>query len=133
MNDAVLTRLNRLAQGTLPMDEGERWFRGCDASTQVAVLGQLAHCVVQAGARHEEVQRAVEESGVGGRTTATRTLLAHPVKDAVWKATRLGDGERGNVFRLLVTLLAVADSRRRRDVCGTSCSHWWHHLDELVE
>ncbi|MEU6345384.1 DUF5958 family protein [Streptomyces sp. NPDC046977] len=35
---------------------------------------------------------------------------------------------RGEAFRLLIALLAVADGRRRARCRVHGCSHHWHHL-----
>ncbi|MFD4539884.1 DUF5958 family protein [Streptomyces bauhiniae] len=36
--------------------------------------------------------------------------------------------ERRKAFRLLISVLTVADERRRERFCSSGCGHWWHRL-----
>ncbi|MFO0811206.1 MAG: DUF5958 family protein [Gemmataceae bacterium] len=124
LSDELL--LNQLAQGVLPMKDGAEWFAARPADRQQDVLRWLANAAVQAGARTDDAEVAIAESGL--RPTATPCVLLAkenlPVRLA--KIVNLPAAERGKAFALLTALFGVADRRRRTTQCACGCSHWWH-------
>ncbi|WP_354637524.1 DUF5958 family protein [Kitasatospora camelliae] len=117
--------LNELAQGLRPMDEGVRWFEGLAEEDRRLALRSLVHHSYQARAVPEDVAESIARSGI--RPTHTPAVML-----SRW---RFGmDGlpayELTKSFRLLVALLAVADTRRRERQCADGCTHAWHHLAE---
>ncbi|MFJ8754548.1 DUF5958 family protein [Streptomyces sp. NPDC102441] len=45
----------------------------------------------------------------------------------------LPDDEHVKAFRVLTSVFAVADPRRREMDCKGTCGHAWHHLPTAVE
>ncbi|MBT2451469.1 hypothetical protein J7F03_31285 [Streptomyces sp. ISL-43] len=41
--------------------------------------------------------------------------------------------EHVKAFRVLVSVFAVADTRRRKTYCKGTCGHAWHHLPPATE
>lgn len=119
---------NELAQGLRPMRDGIDWFESMEEQQMRAVLRSLAACITQTRARPEDVTASINKSGI--KPTATSAVLLSKPELAVQlaKVADLPVPELRRAFPLFVTLLAVADERRRRTTCGGRCTHWWHHL-----
>jgi hypothetical protein len=123
-------RLNRIAQGTVPLEEGLAWFEGLDASDRFAVLRELASYCHQAHPHLEEGALAIERSGLKPTFTPCVLLQKAIVPErAVWRIAALPTDEQLKAFRLLMTLLTIADARRRATQCKDGCSHEWHALE----
>lgn len=122
--------VNKLAQGLVPMDEGLEWFASRSEAENRALLRELALFARQAQATEEDVPESISSSGI--RSTDTPAVLASRgrLPDQLVKIVNLPEQEFVKAFRLLVSLLSVADARRRRRDRITGCSHWWHHLDD---
>ncbi|MGW3012682.1 DUF5958 family protein [Streptomyces sp. NPDC001219] len=115
--------VNELAQGLRPMAEGLAWFAGRPEAEQRLVVRELGHFCVQAGATEEDAQEAIERSGL--RPTYTPAVML-----ARWRLhmSALPPYDLPRAFRLLIALLAIADTRRRERYCAAGCRHEWHQL-----
>jgi uncharacterized protein DUF5958 len=123
MNANIL--LNQLAQGALPIADGEEWFRQQDANARRDILRMLYYFVMQSDAVEVDVAEAIERSGLRATFTPCVLLAKGRLMHQVSKIVNLPASEQAKSFRLLVSLLGVSD-RRRRVKCGEGCAHWWH-------
>jgi hypothetical protein len=122
--DERTTRLNELAQGLRPQDEGVVWFQGLPADEQSEVLDKLVEFCVQARATSGDGPESVRRAGM----KATHTPAVLLAGGQLARIARLPRDEWTKAFRLLVALLGVADERRRATFCADGCQHVWHHL-----
>ncbi|MGI5259894.1 DUF5958 family protein [Streptomyces angustmyceticus] len=115
--------VNELAQGLRPMAEGMAWFAGCPEVEQRLVVRELELFCMQARATAEDAQEAIARSGL--RPTYTPAVML-----TRWRLhmSALPPYDLPRAFRLLVALLAIADTRRRERYCAGGCGHEWHQL-----
>jgi hypothetical protein len=104
--------LNELSQGRRPLAEGLAWFESLPVDERRAVIRELAYYIVQAKATRDEVEVSIGLAGVKPGVTPSVLLSRGPL------------GEQS--FRILISLLSVADARRRRVDCANGCQHPWH-------
>lgn len=132
--------LNQFAQGFKPMSAAEEWFVSHPEPLQQEVLRGLVHLAGQAGAVGRHVQMAIELSGLKSTYTPCVLLtraanrdeeLSRALYEGLAKVLALPSSEASKSFRLLLSLLAVADDERRRHEGGICERHWWHRaLDD---
>ena len=122
--DEQTIRLNELAQGLRPLDEGAAWHAGLAAAEQSEVLLRLTEFCVQAHAVPDDMPESVRRAGL--RPTHTAAVLL--ARGRLAKIVGLPPDEWAKSFPLLVALLGVADERRRATFCFNGCAHAWHHL-----
>ncbi|MFJ8490508.1 DUF5958 family protein [Streptomyces sp. NPDC094038] len=105
------------------MAEGAARFAGRPEDEPRLVARALVQFCVQARATESDVPEAIARSGI--RPTYTPTVML-----TRWRLNmaRLPSYDLPRAFRLLVALLAVADTRRRARDCVEGCRHAWHHL-----
>jgi Family of unknown function (DUF5958) len=115
-------RLNELSQGLRPLDEGAAWFATLTSDAQSEVLLRLTEFCVQARAVPDDMSESVRRAGL--RTTHTPAVLLG--RGWLAKIAGLPQDEWAKAFRLLVSLLGVADERRRARFCVGGCAHAWH-------
>ncbi|MGW4905554.1 DUF5958 family protein [Streptomyces sp. NPDC004270] len=115
--------VNELAQALRPMAEGMAWFGGRPEDEQRLVLRVLVQFCVQARAVEADVPEAIVRSGM--RPTYTPAVML-----TRWRLnmSELPPYDLPRAFRLLVALLAIADTRRRARYCADGCHHAWHQL-----
>lgn len=124
--------LNKLAQGQCSWESGLSWFSSLECSHQGQILERLLAMVLQAGGNQKlDSSLVIEKSGL--RPTFTPCVLL--AKGRADKLSKLNPDENGKSFKLLITWLNLADSRRREQRCRGSCSHWWHQelTDSFLE
>ncbi|MER6218757.1 DUF5958 family protein [Streptomyces sp. NPDC001674] len=121
--------LNELAQGLRPMSEGIGWFDGLDSEEQSEVLRFLRHHCIQARAVAEDASESIRRSGLRPTHTPAVLIARGRMDMQLGKISGLKPvDERRKAFRLLISVLAVADGRRRERFCSGGCGHWWHDL-----
>ncbi|MEV0115906.1 DUF5958 family protein [Streptomyces sp. NPDC050844] len=121
--------LNELAQGLRPMPEGVEWFDGLDSAEQSKVLLFLSHHCVQARAVAEDAEESIRRAGLRPTHTPAVLISRGQINHQLGKIAGLTPlDERRKAFRLLIAVLAVADTRRRERFCSGGCGHWWHSL-----
>ncbi len=115
--------VNELAQGLRSMAEGMAWFAGSPEAEQRLVVRELGLFCIQARATEEDVQEAIARSGI--RPTYTPAVML-----TRWRLhmSALPPYDLPRAFRLLIALLATADTRRRERYCAGGCGHEWHQL-----
>jgi hypothetical protein len=120
--------VNQLAQGIVEMPTGESWFAGLTESTQRSVLRELNIFIANAGPHSEDAARAVALSGLESTFTPCVLLTTGiNTRHQLAKISSLPRPELGKSFRLLIALLAVADTRRKTTNPINATNHWWHH------
>ncbi|MCR6484207.1 DUF5958 family protein [Amycolatopsis sp. OK19-0408] len=119
--------LNRLAQRIRPLDEGAHWFERHDQAGRRAILDMLAEYVIQARADEQDRDEAITRAGVKEGDTAAVLLRVGEPRLQLRKICGLPGYQQVPAFRVLVSLLGVADDRRRVS-CAGQCTHAWHQL-----
>ncbi len=118
--------INQIAQDIVTLRQGEKWFADMTVEEQYETLKILQYCVFQSHPLDIERKYAVLESGLRPTYTPCVMLLKHgKVERQVELICKLPSNEYHKIFRLLITLLGIADYRRRLK-CQGKCSHWWH-------
>lgn len=127
--------LNRMAQLDAPQAAGAAWFERASQEERSDALERLALFCWQAHPTPAEVEVAANRSGLKSTHTPCVMLLSaqslgqHPFR----RVAELPANEQAKAFTLLLSVLAVADARRRRDQCGNGCTHDWHNLHALPQ
>ncbi|MBB4981565.1 DUF5958 family protein [Streptomyces nymphaeiformis] len=123
--------LNELAQGLRPMSEGIEWFDVLGQEEQSEVLLFLRHHCVQARAVTEDGPESISRAGLRPTHTPAVLISRGRIDEQLGKIAGLAPlDERRKAFRLLISVLAIADARRRERDCSGGCSHWWHKLSD---
>jgi hypothetical protein len=118
--------LNSIAQGACPIEDGKDWFQDLSPEKQLEVLREISVYIQQAGARETDVPEAIEKAKMKKTFTPCVILLNGRLKMQLAKVLNLPAVEYPKAFPLLLSLLSIADKRRRNNQCKESCSHWWH-------
>jgi len=126
MNIDEVILLNQIAQGIRTIQEGKDWFLSLSVERRLEVLRHVSFLALQASAREEDVPLAIERSGLRRGYTPCVLLLNGRLKIQLAKVCALPPEEYEKAFILLITLLGIADSRRRTTKCVDGCDHWWH-------
>lgn len=112
IEDEIL--VNQLAQGIKPMSLGEDWFMRHDEAARLTVLRSTSAMVMQASPTPADAKEAITRSKLK-ETAAPCVLVQKPnLKVQLAKIVNLEGAEQKKAFRLLVSLLGVADERRRK-------------------
>jgi hypothetical protein len=126
--DERTVRLNELAQGLRPLEQGVDWFEGLGADEQFEVLRDLNGFCIQARATVEDGPESVRLAGIRPTHTPAVLIVRGQLPGQLQKIINLPQNERVKAFRLLVALLRVADKRRRELFCADGCTHTWHQF-----
>jgi hypothetical protein len=118
--------LNQLAQGIVSDLEGDAWFQAQSEDGKRRLLLGLNAFILQASPRPEDAVVAISESRLKQTLTPCILIVKPDLKVQLAKLARLPESELPQVFGLLIKLLAVADSRRRREKPLDLVNHWWH-------
>lgn len=129
MDQEVEVRLNRIAQGLSPREEGALWLGAMPETERRDILRRLAAMIIQAPPGPDDVSAAIVASGLRPTQTPAVMLSKGPPARAAGLIANLRLEEQPRAFLLLITLLGAADAARRRRDCGEGCTHWWHHLE----
>jgi hypothetical protein len=118
--------VNQLAQGILDWKSGVEWFQGLPVEGRQPVLREIGYIASQAGAKAEDVNEVLRQTGLRDTYTPCVIMRKGQFKAQLAKILVLPPEEQTKVFLLLVGLLSVADARRRETKCAENCNHWWH-------
>jgi hypothetical protein len=118
--------LNCIAQGARPIEDGKDWFQDLSPEKQLEVLREISVYIQQAGAREADVPEAIEKAKIKKTFTPCVILQNGRLKMQLSKVLNLPTAEYTKAFLLLLSLLSIADKRRRNNQCKDGCSHWWH-------
>ncbi|MEV6733914.1 MULTISPECIES: DUF5958 family protein [unclassified Streptomyces] len=120
---------NELAQERRPMSHGIEWFEGLDAEEQSAALRLLSHYCIQARASAEDAPESIRRAGLRPTHTPAVLISRGRISQQLGKIAGLTPlDERRKAFRLLISVLAISDGRRRERYCSDGCGHEWHKL-----
>lgn len=118
--------LNCISQGARSIEDGKDWFQDLLPEKQLEVLREIAVYIQQAGARETDVPEAIEKARIKKTYTPCVILQNGRLKMQLAKVLNLPTVEYPKTFSLLISLLSIADERRRNNQCKDGCSHWWH-------
>ncbi|MFO7936636.1 MAG: DUF5958 family protein [Kiritimatiellia bacterium] len=119
--------INQVAQGLEPMEEAVEWFNGLDRGDQRQTLRDVNYMALQAHPSTEVVNECIEMSGLKpSYTPCVLMLKSNNLAEQTAKIINLPENEFEKAFRLLLSLLSIADRNRRQTECANGCSHWWH-------
>ncbi|MFF7715737.1 DUF5958 family protein [Streptomyces sp. NPDC007988] len=122
--------VNEIAQGLRTLDAGESWFSDLTPTRQQTVLQEVAEYAMQAHITAADGRAGVARSGV--KTTANPSVMIC-MDPPRYGFAGLPSAEHIKAFRVLVSVFAVADTRRRERYCKGACGHAWHHLPAATE
>lgn len=118
--------INQMAQGIIPRQAGQDWFRPMPLEYKLSILRDLGYMASQAVFRAEDVIEACRKTGLSENFTPCVLMAKGTPKVQLAKVLNLPEHEYEKVFLLLVGLLSVGDARRRSTKCSSGCTHWWH-------
>ncbi|MDQ0798248.1 DUF5958 family protein [Streptomyces sp. B1I3] len=123
MNEWAI-RLNELAQELRPIPDGIEWFEGLSPEEQFDVLRLLCQYCVQARANTEDGPESISRAWLRPTHTPAVLIARGRINEQLGKIAGLAPlNERRKAFRLLVSVLAIADGRRRERFCSNGCGH----------
>lgn len=126
--------LNAAAQNLIDRDDAAIWFGQRNSQIQNNILCRLAYLCLQAHPVPQEIDAAIDESKLKPTFTPCVLMRSHTISVAIRIITDLPNSENIKSFRLLISLLAISDRRRREAECVDGCSHEWHNIDkDLLE
>lgn len=117
--------VNEIAQGLRTLDAGVSWFSGLTPTRQQMVLQEVAGYATQARITAADARAGMAQSGVKPTANPSVMICMDPPR---YGFAGLPSGEYVNAFRVLVSVFAVADTRRRERYCKGACGHAWHNL-----
>ena len=124
--------INRAAQTPNALESICRWFENLASADRCMALDFLSGACQQAHPLANEGTEAIVMSGM--KPTFTPCVMLSKVQfpeRAVHCIAALPADEQIKSFRLLFCLFAIADQRRREQMCRGSCSHDWHNLSPI--
>lgn len=124
--------VNEIAQGLRTLDAGVEWFCDLAPTVRQEVLQEVAGYAMQAHVTAADGRAGVARSGVKPTANPSVMICMDPPR---YSFAGLPTAEHGAAFRVLVSVFALADAKRRATYCKGVCGHTWHHLrpaDEQV-
>ncbi len=112
------------------MDDGVAWFSGLSPAGQQEVLQQLGGYAMQAHITTADGRVGLARSGVKPPPHPSAMICMDPPR---YGFSGLPADEHINAFRVLVSVFAVADTRRRQTHCKGTCGQPWHDLTKPTE
>ncbi|CAL9279814.1 DUF5958 family protein [Streptomyces sp. SudanB182_2057] len=122
--------VNEIAQGLRTLDAGVGWFSGLAPTCRQEVLREDAGYAMQAHITAADGRAGVARSGVKPTANPSVMICMDPPR---YGFAGLPATEHVNAFRVLVSVFAVADTRRRETYCRGACGHAWHNLPAATE
>ncbi|MFJ3786878.1 DUF5958 family protein [Streptomyces sp. NPDC090093] len=122
--------VNEIAQGLRTLDAGASWFSDLAPTRQQMVLQEVAGYAMQAHITAADGRAGVARSGVKPTASPSVMICMDPPR---YGFTGLPSAEHVKAFRVLVSVFAVADTRRRETYCKGACGHAWHYLSAATE
>lgn len=127
MNEHELM-INKLAQGLVPREEGQAWFRAATPDCRVQIMRALDYCLFQAHPTPAEIQEGIDLSGLKDTYSPCVVAVKKPLGEARQTILRMVGLDQQRGFELWLSVFSVADKRRRESDCKVGCSHEWHNL-----
>ncbi|MEV7525167.1 DUF5958 family protein [Streptomyces sp. NPDC091371] len=122
--------VNEIAQELRTLDDGTAWFSDLPPAGRQEVLREVAGYAMQAHITAADGRAGVARSGVKPTANPSVMICMDPPRYGFY---RLPADEHVKAFRVLVSVFAVADTRRRETYCKGTCSHPWHRLPAEAE
>lgn len=124
IDDEIL--INQMAQGIVPLHEGQEWFQAMSPEFKKRTLQRLNLMILNATPRSEDAVAAISLSGLKPTLTPC-VLLAKPnLGVSLAKIANLAEEELVKGFILLIAMLGIVDRRRRMTKPLDVENHWWH-------
>ncbi|RKT02161.1 hypothetical protein BX286_0025 [Streptomyces sp. 3211.6] len=117
--------VNEIAQELRTLADGVAWFSGLSPAGQREVLQQVSGYAMQAHITAADGRAGVARSGVKPTANPSVMICMDPPR---YGFSGLPADEYVKAFRVLVSVFAVADTRRRQTHCKNACGHPWHNL-----
>ncbi|MBW5481831.1 DUF5958 family protein [Streptomyces bambusae] len=117
--------VNEIAQELRTLDDGVAWFSGLSPASRRDVLQQVGGYAMQAHITAADGRAGVARSGVKPTANPSVMICMDPPR---YGFSGLPADEHVKAFRVLVSVFAVADTRRRHTYCKNACGHPWHNL-----
>ena len=130
MNQREL-QINKIAQGVIKLRDGINWFDACDLKTKREILQSLNSFLGQAHPSCKEVADGIKLSGLKSSYTPCVLMAKKPFNEAMSIIRGLPENESKKSFILWLSILSIADKRRRETDCSNGCTHEWHNLENL--
>ncbi|MBU2569018.1 MAG: hypothetical protein KJ725_03085 [Gammaproteobacteria bacterium] len=127
MNEAEL-KINKLAQGLLPLDDGLAWYDESDTESRNKIMKALDLCIFQSHPTNEDIEEGIKNSGLKETYSPCVLVRNKPFNDARKKVLNMPEPDRRRSFILFLSIFGVADKRRRETQCKGGCSHEWHNI-----
>jgi hypothetical protein len=122
--------VNEIAQGLRTLDAGVGWFSDLVSTRQQEVLQEVASYAMQAHITAADGRAGVARSGVKPTANPSVMICMDPPR---YGFAGLPAAEHVKAFRVLVSVFAIADTRRRETYCKGTCGHAWHNLPAATE
>ncbi|MFG2454739.1 DUF5958 family protein [Streptomyces sp. NPDC048512] len=122
--------VNEIAQGLRMLDSGVGWFSGLAPEGRQEVLQEVTGYAMQAHVTSADGRAGVARSGVKPTANPSVMICMDPPR---YGFAGLPAAEHVTAFRVLVSVFAVADTRRRETYCKGACTHGWHNLAPATE
>jgi Family of unknown function (DUF5958) len=126
--------LNQVAQGY--RDASDAWLEieSLHEDEQRSAVRRAAALAQQAGMKDIDAVDAISRADVRPTRTSPVLLRSGRIDVQLAKIAALPGAELRDGFMLAVSLLSIADKRRREAKCNSGCTHWWHKdlRDKLV-
>ncbi|MCX4546292.1 DUF5958 family protein [Streptomyces sp. NBC_01565] len=122
--------VNETAQEIRTLDDGVAWFTGFSPAHRQSVLREVAGYAMQAHITPADGRAGVARSGVKPTANPSVMICMDPPR---YGFASLPADEHVTAFRVLVSVFAVADTRRRETFCKGVCGHSWHNLPARTE
>ncbi|MFE2153572.1 DUF5958 family protein [Streptomyces lavendulae] len=120
--------VNEIAQELRTLEDGVAWFSGLPPASRREVLRQVGGYVMQAHITSADGRAGVARSGVKPTANPSVMICMDPPR---YGFSGLPADEHVKAFRVLVSVFAVADTRRRQTYCKGICGHSWHNLTSM--
>lgn len=130
MNEIEL-QLNRIAQGTISIENGASWFEYSNQDDRRKIMQCLDLFIQQSHPTNKEIEAGISLSGLKETFAPCVIVRNRPFYEARQKILQLQNIDKERAFQLFVSIFKVADTRRRETECKNGCSHEWHNLERL--
>ncbi|MGW0884642.1 DUF5958 family protein [Streptomyces sp. NPDC002671] len=117
--------VNEIAQELRTLDSGTTWFSGLCPARRQEVLQEIAGYAMQAHITAADGRAGVARSGIKPTANPSVMICMDPPR---YGFANLPADEHVKAFRVLVSVFAIADTRRRKTYCKGTCGHTWHNL-----
>ncbi|MGW6690692.1 DUF5958 family protein [Streptomyces sp. NPDC054961] len=128
----VRDRASRQRDRPRALHPGRRggWFTSLSPARRQEVLHEAGLYAMQVHITAVDGRAGVARSGVKPTANPSVMICMDPPR---YGFAHLPADEHVKAFRVLVSVFAVADTRRRETYCKGACGHTWHHLQTLAE